>query len=109
VRPCHHLDVPPEVTAGRVVVVVGGSVVVVVGGWVVVVPALGAAVGVETSGTVVGATGGTVVEEGGALAGGFSGAAFAEPGCSRATTAPISVVTPAAARMAVEVRRRILA
>jgi hypothetical protein len=89
-------------------VVVGGSVVVVVGGTVGTVPGLEATVVVEIGGTVVEETCGTVVE-GGALVGGISGAtAFAEPGCSRATAAPITAVAPAAATIAVEVRRRIL-
>ena len=82
--------------------------VVVVGDTVDAVPGLGATVVVGTGATVVVETGGTVVE-GGALVGGISGAVvLAEPGCSRATTAPITAVAPAAATIAVEVRRRIL-
>ena len=54
---------PPEVTTGRVVVVVGGDVVVVVGGEVVVVGVVDAdeAPGSDEVGAVV--VGGTVVVE----------------------------------------------
>ena len=49
--PGGYLDVPPDVTTGRVVVVVGGLVVVVVGGLVVV----------DVDRPVVGVVGGLVV------------------------------------------------
>jgi hypothetical protein len=74
--------VPPDVTTGRVVVVVGGLVVVDDGGPVVGVPAGGAstsgAVGVTGVGTVV-----VVVVATGAPA------AAPDPGCSRAKVTPM--------------------
>ena len=42
-------------------------------------------------------------------AGSREGRGFADPGCSRATTTPMTRVAPVAATTAVEVRRRILA
>ncbi len=83
---------------GRVVVVVGGSVVVVVvGGMVDGAPELGSTtVVVEVGGTVVVEDVLVVGEDG--LVGGTSGVGvFAEPGCSRATTPPISAAPPVAA------------
>jgi hypothetical protein len=92
--------VAPEVTTGRVVVVVGGDVVVVdepdpkdaagsdevVGGAVVDVVELG----VDVAGRCVGA----VLD------------AALDPGCSLATTTPIAMVAPVATRAADRVSRR---
>jgi hypothetical protein len=103
--------VPPEVTTGRVVVVAGGDVVVVVGGEVVEVgdvdpeeppgaDEMGVVVGGDVAvvevlaAGVVGTGAGTVLED--ALA----------PGFSSATTTPIAMVAPVAARAAEVVRRR---
>jgi hypothetical protein len=106
------LDVPPEVTTGLFLVVVGG--VVVTGGDVVVVVVVGGDVVVlgdvvpefapgtvevvvvlDGDGDVVeGACAGTVLE--GALT----------PGCSLATTTPMAMAAPVAARAAARVSRR---
>jgi hypothetical protein len=82
--------------------VVGGSVVaVVVGGTV------DPAVGSDPLVDVVELCG--VIGEAGALAGGISGAVgSADPGCSRATTAPISTTAAMAPTTMVDVSRRIL-
>jgi hypothetical protein len=103
-------DVPPEVTTGRVVVVVGGKVVVVCRDLLVVgdVDAEGAPesdeVGVVVGGKVV------VVEALGAeVVGTCAGALFEDalaPGCSFATTTPMAMVAPVDARAAARVRRR---
>jgi hypothetical protein len=101
--------VAPEVTTGRVVVVVGG---IVVGGRVVDVVAESAGASAELGLTaVVVVVGDTVVEvvEDGVVDGGISVTDdFADPGCSRATKAPMTTVAPVAMTIAVEVRRRIL-
>ena len=92
-------------TTGRVVVVVGGEVVVVLGGEVVVVGdgdsergsvvAGGDVVVVEVLGVEVAGTGkGTVLE-----------AALA-PGCSLATTTPMAMAAPVAAKAIARVNRR---
>ena len=113
--------VPPDVTTGRVVVVVGG-LVVVVGGEVVVVAAGGLVVEVAPTepveGVVVGAGADdvlVVVDEappvvvGSVVVGPGDGAgALApaeEPGCSLATVTQMTAVAPPAATIAVEVRR----
>jgi hypothetical protein len=99
--------VPPDVATGRVVVVVGGDVVVVVGGKVVVVvgedepaPRFDE-VGVVVGGEVV-VVGATVVE----VLGVWSGALLDAdaPGCSLATTMPMTTVAPVAATAASRVR-----
>jgi hypothetical protein len=91
---CRHLDVPPEVTAGRVVVVVGGDVVVVDGD--------DPTEGSDVDGVVV-----SVVEEevGGVVVNEVLFAVLA-PGCSLATMTATSAVAPVAARMDARVRRR---
>jgi hypothetical protein len=101
--------VPPEVTTGRVVVVVGGEVVVVVGGAVVVGDVatedepwsdeLGVVVGGDV--TVVEVLGDVVV-------GTCAGAAFdaLAPGCSLATTTPMTAVAAVAATATKRVRNR---
>jgi hypothetical protein len=108
----HHLDVPPEVTTGLFFVVVGGDVVVVVGGVVVVVVVVAGVVdpgeapgGAVVGGAVVGGAvvGGDVVE--GTPAGTVLEGALA-PGCSLATTTPMAMVAPVAARAAARVSRR---
>ena len=97
----------PEVTTGRVVVVVGGDVVVVVDGEVVLVehdPE-----DVAGSDEVVGSAVVDVVELGVDVAGLCVGAvleAALDPGCSLATTAPIAMVAPVATRAADRVSRR---
>jgi hypothetical protein len=101
--PCRYRrgDVPPDVTTGLVVVVMGGRVVVV-GGAVVVVGAAGALVAVGCGGAVVLGTvdealdlgvcaGATVV--GGTAVGGVLALAL-EPGCSRATVTPMKAAAP---------------
>ena len=110
-----YLDVPPEVTTGRVVVVVGGRVVVVVGGlvWGVVVD--GALLVV----LVVGGLGVDVVSRPLLGAGGTAGARRGDgagvfeladdPGCSLATTTPMNAVAPPATMTAVLVNRLMLA
>jgi hypothetical protein len=98
--------VPPDVATGRVVVVVGGAVVVVVGGDVVVVVADEPAprpdeVGVVVGGEVV-VVGATVVEVLGVWSGVLLDADA--PGCSLATTMPMTTVAPVAATAANRVR-----
>lgn len=69
----------------------------------------GASAGPGSTAVVV--VGGTVVEvvEDGAVDGWVPATEeFADPGCSRATSPPMTAVAPVAVRMAVEVRRRIL-
>jgi hypothetical protein len=108
--------VAPEVTTGRVVVVVGGKVVVVVvvvaGGAVVVVAA---AEFDEPPGSDVVVVGGDVVEVvevvevvGVEVVGTCAGAVLDSlpPGCSFATTTPMAIVAPVAARTAKRVRKR---
>jgi hypothetical protein len=99
--------VPPEVTTGRVVVVVGG-VVVVVGGEVVVVVVVDAEAAPgsdEVDGGVV-----VVVDVLGVeLVETWAGMALEEalaPGCSLATTTPIAMTAPVAARAVERVNRR---
>jgi hypothetical protein len=83
---------------------------VVVGGTVGALPGFAATVVGGMRGTVVVEVGGAGVEDGGVVGVAVTGAtAFTEPGCWRATTAPISAVVPAAARVASAVRPRILA
>jgi hypothetical protein len=101
--------VAPEVATGRVVVVVGGATVVVVAGTVVVVvgdeelaPRLdevGVVVGVEV--VVVGSTVVVVFE---VRCGTLPDAV--PPGCSFATTKPMTTVAPVAATAANCVRKR---
>jgi hypothetical protein len=99
--------VPPDVATGRVVVVVGGTVVVVVGGTVVVVVAEDEPaprpdeVGVVVDGEVV-VVGATVVEVLGVWSGVLLDADA--PGCSLATTIPMTTVAPVAATVANRVR-----
>ena len=115
-RDLGHRDVPPEVTTGRVVVVVGGGLVVVVVGGVVLgvvcgVPVDGAnpTVGgevvdgvvdgvVSVVGDDVGVEGTVVVVEGNKVEVLFAG-------CSLATTTPMSTVAPVAAMRDARVRR----
>ncbi len=124
-----YLDVPPDVTTGRVVVVVGGRVVVVVGGRVVGagVPVAGAAPGaalppdppVPPAGEVV-VVGGEVVvvvvvvalvpeAPGCAVVGTEAGVgAFVpaeDPGCSLATVTPMKAAAPPATTIVVLVSR----
>jgi hypothetical protein len=105
-----HRLVPPDVATGRVVVVVGGEVVVVVGGRVVVVesdeepaPRLDE-VGVVEVEVEVEVDGAAVVEVpevwGGALLD------VDAPGCSLATTMPMTTVAPVAATATSRVRKR---
>jgi hypothetical protein len=102
--------VPPDVATGRVVVVVGGEVVVVVGGRVVVVgsdeepaPRLDE-VGVVEVEVEVDVDGAAVVEVpevwGRALLDADA------PGCSLATTMPMTTVAPVAATATSRVRKR---
>jgi hypothetical protein len=101
--------VPPDVATGRVVVVVGGAVVVVVGGKVVVVvedeePAPRSdEVGVVVDGAVD-VVGASVVEVLGLRRGELTDAD--DPGCSLATTMPMTTVAPVAATAASRVRKR---
>ena len=85
-------EVPPDVTTGRVVVVVGGSVTVVVGA--------------VTGDDGVAVPPGTAVV-GGVVAGGFEPAE--DPGCSFATTSPIHTVAPPASTTASLVNLRMRA
>jgi hypothetical protein len=101
--------VPPDVATGRVVVVVGGEVVVVVGGKVVVVvddeePAPISDEGGVVVGSDVFVVGATVVE----VLGVWSGAVLDAdaPGCSLATTTPMTTVAPVAATAASRVSKR---
>jgi len=112
-----YLEVPPEVTTGWVVVVVGGIVVVVVvvGGAVVGVVVAGAEL--EPPGEVVVVVGGLVVVVVVGVGVVTAVPAFAvvgtegafvpaeDPGCSLATVTPMNAVAPPATRMAVLVRR----
>jgi hypothetical protein len=99
--------VPPEVTTGRVVVVVGGEVVVVLGGEVVVVVVVEAEAEpgsdeVDGGVVVVDVLGVERVET-------WAGMALEEalaPGCSLATTTPIAMAAPVAARAVERVNRR---
>jgi hypothetical protein len=106
-----HREVPPDVTTGRVVVVVGGDVVVVVVvgtdvvGVVVPDPAGDPVVGVVVAG--VGA--GVVVEVDGTEVEVLPVVVLTAelaPGCSLATTTPISAVAPAAPTIEARVRKR---
>lgn len=84
-----HLDVPPDVTTGRVVVVVGGRLVV------------GVVVG---DGKVVGVVVGVLVVGTGAGTGSFGPAD--DPGCSFATVTPMHAVAPPARTIVVVVNLR---
>ncbi len=129
-----HREVPPDVTTGRVVVVVGGDVVVVVVGGVVV----GVVVGDDVVGVVVAPdpTGDSVVgvvvvpdPAGDSVVGVVVVGVVADvvvevdgtevevlplvvvtaelaPGCSFATTTPMSAVAPAAPTIEARVRKR---
>ncbi len=113
-------DVPPEVTAGRVVVVVGGRVVVVVVGLVcgvvvdgallvvLVVDGLGVdgVLGVDVVSRLLLCPGGTAGVRRGDGAGVFELAD--DPGCSLATTTPMNAVAPPATMTAVLVNRLML-
>jgi hypothetical protein len=128
-RGVSHREVPPDVTTGRVVVVVGGDVVVVVVvgadvagvvvvGVVVSDPADDSVVGVVVdvvAGVVVGAVVAGVVVVGVVVS--VDGtevevlpvevlAAVLAPGCSLATTTPMSAVAPAAPTIEARVRYR---
>jgi hypothetical protein len=101
--------VPPEVTTGRVVVVVGGEVVVVVvGGAVVVVGDVGAKEVPESGEVVVVVGGDVVVVELLGPKGTWVGAWEDElaPGCSLATNTPMAMVAPVATRATERVSRR---
>jgi hypothetical protein len=101
--------VPPEVATGRVVVVVGGDVVVVVGANVVVVvgddelPRRFDEVGVVVVGELVD-VGATVVDVVGVWSTPLLDADA--PGCSLATTMPMTTVAPVAATAVRRVSRR---
>ena len=102
-----HLEVPPDVTTGRVVVVVGGRLVVgVVGGVLVVGVVMGVPdVGLEVGGgKVVGVVVGVLVVGSGDGTGPFGRAD--DPGCSFATVRPIHAVAPPARAIEVVVNRR---
>ncbi len=116
-----YLEVPPDVTTGGVVVVVGG---IVVGGTVVVVVG-GVVVGVVVAGVELDAPGDVVVVVGGLVVVVVVGVVAAvpgfevvgtearpgtfeaadDPGCSFATTTPMNAAAPPATRTAVLVRR----
>jgi len=112
-----YLADPPDVTTGRVVVVVGGRVVVVVGGLVAGVVAAGVVVaGVLAAGEVDVVVGGVVVVVGPAP--GVPGCAVVgteegvgafesadEPGCSLATVTPMKTPAPPATTIVVPVNR----
>ena len=119
-RPGRYREVPPDVTTGCVVVVVGGLVVVVAGGLVVGVTSDEPVVGVVgVAGVVAGVVVVVVVDTAGpdvagcAVVGTGEGAgalaAAAEPGCSLATVTQMKAVAPPAATITVPVRRLILA
>ena len=116
-------EVPPDVTRGRVVVVVGGTVVGGVGGLVGVgaltagALATGALVGgadIWPRGAVVGAGAGAGADFAGVVivapaGGGVGGGSFAlalEPVCSRATVTPMNAVAPVETRTTARERRR---
>jgi len=111
-----HREVPPDVTTGRVVVVVGGDVVVVVVvvgtdvvGVVVPDPAGDPVVGVVVAGVVAGVVVGVVVEVDGTEVEVLPVVVLTAelaPGCSLATTTPISAVAPAAPTIEARVRKR---
>lgn len=96
---------PPDVTTGLVVVVVGGLVVVVVGGLVGVDAGTPGEAGGGTE--VLGVVDGT--DDPGAVVGAAGGAGDAAPGCSEATTVPIQAVAPLAPRTAAPVMNRMRA
>jgi hypothetical protein len=103
-----HRLVPPDVATGRVVVVVGGEVVVVVGGRVVVVgsdeepaPRLDEVGVVEVEVEVDGAAVVEVPEVWGRVL-----LDADAPGCSLATTMPMTTVAPVAATATSRVRKR---
>jgi hypothetical protein len=97
--------VPPDVTTGRVVVVVGGEVVgvLVVGCEVVVDPAADSVVGVVVAVDEVDV--GSVVEVDTEVPVEVDGDELA-PGCSLATMTPMSAVAPAEATIVARVRYR---
>jgi hypothetical protein len=99
-------DVPPDVTTGWVVVVVGGLVVVVTGGLVVVVTG-GLVVGVVDAAEAGGLDPALVVVVGGLVptVAGWAVVGVDDPGCSLATVTQMNAVAPPASTMAVLVRR----
>jgi hypothetical protein len=111
-----HREVPPDVTTGRVVVVVGGDVVVVVVvvgtdvvGVVVPDPAGDPVVGVVVAGVVAGVVVGVVVEVDGTEVEVLPVVVLTAelaPGCSFATTKPMSAVAPAAPTIEARVTKR---
>ena len=122
-----HREVPPDVTTGRVVVVVGGDVVVVVvGADVVGVVVVGAVVGVvvpdragdsvvgvvvpdRAGDSVVGVVAGVVVEVDGTEVEVLPVVVLTAelaPGCSFATTKPMSAVAPAAPTIEARLTKR---
>jgi len=123
-----HREVPPDVTTGRVVVVVGGDVVVVVvGADVVGVVVVGVVVGVvvpdpagdsvvgvvvvpdPAGDSVVGVVAGVVVEVDGTEVEVLPVVVLTAelaPGCSFATTKPMSAVAPAAPTIEARVTKR---
>jgi hypothetical protein len=100
----YRAEVPPEVTAGWVVVVVGGIVVVVVGALVGEATPGAPVVGVVV-GAVVGGAPGAGVPPGTAGPGGWDPDRTAPPGCSRATVTPMKAATPVVTSTAARVRR----
>jgi hypothetical protein len=118
-RRAGHREVPPDVTTGRVVVVVGGDVVVVVvvGTDVVGVvvpdpagdPVVGVVVVVVVGVVVAGVVAGVVVEVDGTEVEVLPVVALTDelaPGCSFATTTPMSAVAPAAPTIEARVKKR---
>ena len=109
-----HREVPPDVTTGRVVVVVGGDVVVVVvGADVVGVVVVGVVVGVvvpdRAGDSVVGVVAGVVVEVDGTEVEVLPVVVLTAelaPGCSFATTKPMSAVAPAAPTIEARLTKR---
>ena len=110
-----HREVPPDVTTGRVVVVVGGDVVVVVRGTdvvgVVVADPVGDSVVGDSVVGVVGVVAGVVVDVGGTeveveVLPVVVLTAELAPGCSFATTTPMSAVAPAAPTIEARVKKR---
>jgi len=95
-----YLDVPPDVTTGRVVVAVGGIVVVV--GWIVVV---GGGAVVPPDPAAPPALPAAVVVGVGTEAGVGPFGPPDDPGCSLATVTPMKALTPPATTIVVLVSR----